>query len=162
MARKVFFSFHFNPDSHRAAQVRNIGAVEGNPAASSNEWEEAKKTSGGIERWIDTNMSGRSCVVVLIGSATAGRKWINYEIEKGWKDGKGILGIHVHGLKNLDGSTSSMGSNPFAGYNIGTTSMSQIVKTYNPTGLTSKDIYASIADGLAGWIEEAIRIRNSH
>ena len=27
-------------------------------------------------------MYGRSCTIVLIGSETAGRKWIKYEIEK--------------------------------------------------------------------------------
>lgn len=29
MPRKVFYSFHFAPDSWRASQVRNIGIVEG-------------------------------------------------------------------------------------------------------------------------------------
>ena len=35
MARKVFHSFHYDGDSQRASQVRNIGAVEGNTPVSS-------------------------------------------------------------------------------------------------------------------------------
>jgi hypothetical protein len=162
MARKVFFSFHFVPDCQRAAQVRNIGVIEGNAPASSNEWETAKNTPGGIERWIENSMSGRSCAIVLIGADTAGRKWINYEIEKAWRDGRGLLGIHIHNLKNLDGDTSSKGNNPFADFKIGTTPLSQVVKTYDPSGLTSKDVYGAISDGIAAWIEEAITIRGKY
>ena len=81
MARKVFYSFHYNPDNWRASQVRNIGAIEGNQPAKDNDWETI--TKGGdkaIEKWIADQMSGRSCVVVLIGAGTANRKWINHEI----------------------------------------------------------------------------------
>ena len=44
-------------------------------------------------------MRGRSCVVVLIGSKTANREWVQYEIKKAWKDGKALLGVYIHGLK---------------------------------------------------------------
>ena len=43
MARRVFYSFHYKPDNWRAAQVRNIGAIEGNNPASDNDWEAVKK-----------------------------------------------------------------------------------------------------------------------
>ena len=77
MARKVFFSFHYKPDNWRASQVRNAGTVEGNKPVSDNDWE-AITSSGDAEirKWIDGQLSGKSCAVVLIGSATAGRKWI--------------------------------------------------------------------------------------
>ena len=71
MARKVFYSFHYVPDNWRVSQVRNIGAIEDNKPAKDNDWETI--TKGGdkaIEKWIDNQMSGRSCVVVLIGSGT--------------------------------------------------------------------------------------------
>lgn len=54
MARRVFFSFHFAKDAWRAAQVRNMGVVEGNKPLSDNEWEKVKK--GGeqaIKKWIN-------------------------------------------------------------------------------------------------------------
>ena len=59
MARKVFFSFHFKPDSWRAAKVRNIGLVEGNQPVSDNDWEKVK--GGGdpaIKKWIAGQLSG--------------------------------------------------------------------------------------------------------
>jgi hypothetical protein len=42
-----------------------------------------------IERWIRKQMKRVSCVIVLIGSETAHRRWVCYEIEKAWADGKG-------------------------------------------------------------------------
>jgi hypothetical protein len=76
-------SFQHKPDNWRACQVRNAGVVEGNPPVSDNAWETI--TRGGdtaIQRWINDQLNGKSCAVVLIGSATASRKWIKYEIEK--------------------------------------------------------------------------------
>src|SRR4051812_35601534 len=103
MPRKVFFSFHYDADHWRASQVRNMGVVEGNQELSDNDWESV--TNGGaaaIERWIKSQMVGRDCTIVLIGEGTAGRKWINYEIEQSWKSGKGLLGIYIHNLKHND------------------------------------------------------------
>ena len=45
-------------------------------------------------------MQGTSCLVVLIGAQTAGRNWINYEIEKAWRERKGIAGIFIHKLQD--------------------------------------------------------------
>src|SRR5262245_39891692 len=119
MARKVFYSFHYDADNWRTSQVRNIGAVEGNQPASDNSWEQIK--SGGdqaIKKWIDGQLNGRSCTIVLIGSYTAGRKWINYEIETSWNGAKGVLGIHIHKLKNVAGVQSTKGRNPFDGFTM--------------------------------------------
>ena len=83
MARKVFFSFHYKPDNSRAAQVRNMGVIEGNKPVSDNDWETV--TGGGdaaIKKWIAGQLNGKSCAVVLAGSAAANRKWINHEIGK--------------------------------------------------------------------------------
>jgi len=108
MARRAFYSFHYKPDNWRASQVRNMGVIEGNRPVSDNKWEEI--TSGGdkaIREWIDEQMQGKSCAIVLIGANTAGRKWIKYEIKKAWDDAKGVLGIYIHNLKNKDGEQSS-------------------------------------------------------
>ena len=51
----------------------------------------------------------RSCVVVLIGSETASRKWVQYEIEQGWKRGKGVVGIYIHNLKDRFGCQDDKG-----------------------------------------------------
>ena len=74
MARRVFYSFHYKPDSHRAAQVRNVGSIEGNEPATDNDWETVK--TGGdaaIKKWIAGQMYYRTCTVVLVGSDTAHR-----------------------------------------------------------------------------------------
>lgn len=163
MSRRVFQSFYFKPDSHRVAQVREMGKVEGQTLLSANGWEEVKgRGKAAIEKWISDEMSGKSCVVVLIGSETAGREWVQYEIKKGWDDKKGVVGIHIHNLKNLDGKQSPKGANPFARFTIAGTDMSSIVKTYDPAGATSKDVYATIRDGIGSWVEEAIEIRKRH
>lgn len=94
MARKAFYSFHYKQDNWRVSQVRNIGVIDGNQPASDNDWETIKK--GGdkaIKKWIDDQLNGKSVAIVLIGEKTAGRKWINYEIENAWNNNKGVLGI---------------------------------------------------------------------
>lgn len=163
--RKVFYSFHYKPDNWRASQVRNIGAIEGNKPASDNDWEEV--TKGGdaaIKKWIDTQMSGRSCAVVLIGNATKDRKWIDYEIEKAWNDGKGLVGVFVHGLKDSDGSQATKGGNPFDGFVVGKdkTKLNAIVKAYDTPYTTSSNVYKHISENIADWIEEAVANRKLH
>ena len=120
MIRKCFFSFHYIPDNWRAAQVRQMGALEGNAPVSDNDWESV--TGGGdakIKKWITDQLSGRSCTVVLIGANTSGRKWITHEIAESWNDGMGVVGVHIHNLKNASQETSSKGPNPFYSITVG-------------------------------------------
>ena len=163
MARRVFYSFHYKPDNWRVSQVRNIGKIEDNKPASDNDWE--RITSSGdqaIKDWIADQMRARSCVVVLIGANTSGRKWINHEIDKGWQDEKGIVGVHIHNLENFKGEKATKGPNPFYNRSVNGSRMSTIVKTYDPPYSTSRYVYNHIADNLADWIEEAIRIRKDY
>lgn len=163
VARKVFYSFHYVPDNWRAGQVRNIGIVEGNRPVSDNDWEAVKRGGdAAIQRWIDSQLSGKSCAVVLIGSATAGRKWINYEIKKTWEDGKGLVGIYIHNLADRNGNRSSRGKNPFYGFTAGGKSLSSIVRAYDPPHSVTKSAYNQIADNLEALVEEAISIRDRH
>ena len=163
--RQVFYSFHYEPDSWRASQVRNIGVIEGNNPVSDNAWETI--TKGGdnaIKRWINDQMEYRSCTVVLVGSNTANRRWINYEIVKSWDAGKGVVGIHIYGLTDKDGHLSQKGVNPFSYIGHGNTGkkLSSIVKCYDPQGSNSKERYAWISKHLSSAVEEAIRIRNQY
>ena len=167
MVRRVFYSFHYKPDSWRVAMVRNIGSIEENEPATDNDWETVKK--GGdtaIKQWIADQMKNRSCTIVLVGSDTANRKWINYEIIKSWNDGMGVVGIHIHGLKNVCGDTSTEGKNPFDYISIPYRNtrkvLSSVAKCYNPAGRTSQERYAWISTHLANAVEEAIRIRQCH
>lgn len=165
MARKVFFSFHYKPDNWRASKVRNIGVLEGNAPVADNDWEAVtKKGDQAIKDWIDKQLTGRSCTIVLVGAATAGRKWINHEIIKTWDSRKGVVGIYIHNLENSDQEQASKGANPFANITVGTNGpkMSTIVKAYDPPHTTSKAVYQYIADNIADWAEEAIKIRDDH
>jgi MTH538 TIR-like domain (DUF1863) len=165
MARRVFYSFHYKPDNWRASTVRNIGTVEGNRPATDNDWESIASTGdAAIKRWIAGQLDGRSCTVVLVGANTANRKWINYEIVRSWDDGMGVVGIRIHGLKDSDETTATLGNNPFDYITIGGTDkkLSSIVKCYSPGGATSQERYAWIKEHLANAVEEAIRIRGEN
>lgn len=121
----MFFSFHYERDSWRAAQVRNSGitrGVEQAGFADAASWEAIKR--GGdlaIRRWIDKELNGTSVTVVLIGAETCDRKYVQYEIQQSEARGNGILGIYIHEIRNSVGLTDVPGPNPlhwrYATYN---------------------------------------------
>lgn len=165
MARKCFFSFHYEPDNWRVSKIRNIGAIEGNQPAKDNDWETV--TGGGdkkIEEWIDKQMEGRTCTIILAGSKTANRKWINYEIVQSWNKGKGVLVIFIHNITDRLDKQSSKGANPLYYVTHGTSkkTLSTIAKSYDPPHTDSKDVYNYIAKNIDSWIEEAIKIRKDN
>ena len=161
MARRVFYSFHYQLDGWRASKVRNIGVVEGNPPASDNKWEEVKRRGdAGIQRWIDEQLENRTCTIVLIGAETAGRRWVKYEIERSWNSGKGMLGIRIHRLLDHNQQASAAGANPFDTFTLKSgRKLSSLVKVYDPPHTSSADVYKYISINIAGWIEAAIIAR---
>lgn len=167
MKRQVFYSFHYKNDVRRVAQIRNIGAIEDNKPVSENAWEEVRKNGdAAIKKWIDDNMKNRSCVIVLVGEETANRKWVQYEINKAWNDGKALLGIYIHNIKDPllckqgKSGESNKGDNPFDQFEFKDgTRLSEVVKCYNPF---FRDAYNSIKNNLEDWIEEAIEIRKQY
>ena len=177
--RQVFFSFRYMIDAWRASQIRNMGKVSDNSTFSDNDWEAVKEKSiPAIESWIKDQMRMRSCVIVLIGEHTQGRKWINYEIEQAWKQGKGIVGIYIHGLKDFMGEQATKGENPFEDFCIDRTmnyivrnskpadanevNLARVVKAYDPPYCSSNNVYNHISKNIEDWIEEAIEIRNRY
>ena len=162
VTRQTFFIFHYDRDSWRAAQVRQMGALNGNEPVSDNDWETVTPFGDlGILLWINDQMKGKSCAIVLIGSHTAGRKWVNYEIRKAWKDGKGLLGIYIHNLKDVKGDQSIKGKNPFDLIQVDGTKLSSIVKAYDPPYKESTWAHFYVKGNIAEWVEDAIRIRQS-
>ncbi|NNU76357.1 TIR domain-containing protein [Clostridium estertheticum] len=162
--RQVFFSFEYLKDNWRASQVRNMGKVDSSSTFSDNSWEEVKeKTDKKIKEWIDDQLQKRSCLIVLIGSTTSGRKWINYEIEKAYELNKGIVGIYVNKLEDKDGKQKTKGSNPF--YNIFSSEskrLSNYVTCYESEHLTSKKVYSDISENMEQLIEDAISNKDSY
>lgn len=118
MARKVFFSFHYQRDLWRVNVVRNSAMVEGVSAAGFHDqslWEETKKRGdAAVRNLIDTGLDGTSVTVVLIGAETANRKFVSYEIEKSVALGNGLLGVRINNIKDQNGRTDSLGAVPAA------------------------------------------------
>lgn len=162
--RRCFYSFHYLPDSWRAAMVRNIGVIEGNQPASDNDWETVKRGGdAAIKKWIAGQMYGRSCTVVLVGNGTANRKWINHEIVESWNEGMGLVGIRIHGLKDSAGNIASIGGNPFDHLTFKSgKKLSEVVKCYSPAGATSQERYDWIKRNLSAAVEQAVAIRKAN
>lgn len=116
MTRRVFFSFHYQRDVWRVNQIRSMPNIIGSAAAGFHDaslWEEArKKGDAAIKELIDSGLQYTSVTVVCIGAKTAGRKYINYEIEKSIERGNGIVGIQIHHLEDQNGKTDSPGETP--------------------------------------------------
>lgn len=156
--RQVFFSFEYDKDNWRAAQVRTMGKVSGDSTFSDNDWEEVNSQSeAAIRRWIDAQMAMRSCIVVLIGATTSTRKWVRYEIERAYQLRKGIVGIYVHGLKDRNQQQTTKGANPFFSiYTKDGHRLSNYVTAYDPGYVTSTYVYNDIHDNISRLIEDAI------
>jgi len=153
MAKRTFFSFHYKQDVWRAGIVRNSWVTKEREAAGffdSVEWEEVKKKKDTeIEKWIDGQLKGTSATVVLIGTNTYGRKWINYEIIASWKKGNGLIGIYIHGIKDKDQKVSTKGKNPFDQWNFKKADGTIVkIPTYN---WVDDDGYKN----LGSWIDKA-------
>jgi len=100
MARRVFFSFHFD-DSWRANQVRMANVVGGAEVAGFYDhslYEEKKRGGDAIRREILKQLDGTSVTVVLIGTHTAGRPWVDFEVRESVKRDNGLVGITIHHL----------------------------------------------------------------
>lgn len=117
MARRTFFSFHYDNDVWRANQVRNSNVVSGTDVAGffdHSEYTEAKKSGDeGIRRMILRNLNNTTVTVVLIGSQTSMRPWVRYEIEQSIARKNGLLGVYIHHLKDPNHPASVRGSKPF-------------------------------------------------
>lgn len=163
--RQVFFSFEYSKDHWRAGQVRNMGKVDGSSTFSDNDWEEVKsKSDAKIKEWIDSQMAKRSCLVVLIGATTSGRKWIDYEINKAYELKKGIVGIYIHGLKDSAGNQTTKGSNPFYHIYVGKDNnrLSNYVTSYDTPYVSSQYVYDDIKEHIEQLIEDAINAAGTY
>ncbi|KMN78964.1 molecular chaperone Tir [Chromobacterium sp. LK11] len=154
MKRKVFYSFHFDNDVMRVHQIRNMGILDGDEPANPNTWEQIKRSEQGVKNWIDKNLHGKSCLVVLIGSQTANRPWVKYEIQRAWELGKAVVGVHIHRLNCPQNGFGTKGANPFDQFTFQRNN--QIIKPliYEPS---YSNAYGDIKDNLAIWIENAIK-----
>jgi len=144
MARRVFFSFHYQRDSWRVNQVRNswVTKYDQNSFLDAASWEKVERQGdSAIKRWIDSQLYGTSVTVVLIGAETADRRYVKYEIQKSFERGNGLLGINIHNVKDKNGSVELWsGPNPFDNFSLQPTNewekmfprkLSEIVSIYD-------------------------------
>jgi hypothetical protein len=158
MARRVFFSFHYDRDVRRVVQVRNSWVVrpdgQAQPFYDKAEFEEAKRRAGGIEKWIEDQLNGTSVTVVLFGAETYEREWVRHEIKRSYQLGKGILAIDIHTLKDPQNGADVQGRNPLDYWSITrdgrSVPFSSLYKTYN---WVRDDGYRNMAI----WIEAAAK-----
>ncbi len=68
------------------------------------------KGDAAVHQWIDKQLEGTSVTVVLIGSETLNRPFVQYEICKSLQRGNAVIGIYINGIKDMRTSmTSSKG-----------------------------------------------------
>lgn len=158
MVRRAFFSFHYANDIWRINQVRNSWITKDRKTAGfidSAEFEKIKRQGKrAVENWIDSQLNNTSVTVVLIGSETSTREYVRYEIKESFKKGNGIIGIHIHSLKNKDLKSSTKGN-----FNFGKVGEDKFGRSLYFRDVAKIYDY-KLNDGynnLGKWIEEAAR-----
>ena len=115
MARRVFFSFHYDNDINRSMTVRNSWVTQGKEAAGfvdKAEFEQIKRQGQKVvENWIDRQLNGTSVTIVLIGSDTLNRPFVKYEICKSIERNNGIIGVHINGVRDMRTQTGTCKGN---------------------------------------------------
>ena len=160
MARKCFLSFYYKPDNWRVQQIRNIGAIDEQPLLSANEWVKIKnKGDAAVEKWIEENLQGKECLIVLVGTNTSGRRWVQHEIKRACEKGIGVLGIYIHNLKDKEGNQTTKGTNPFTGITVAGKSITTYAKMYDPPYAMSTNVYNHICETIGDWVEDAVQLR---
>ncbi len=129
MAKKVFFSFHYQDViDFRANVVRNHGSFKLSKDDAgfydSSMWEKAKKESDlALKRLINGGLKNTSNTCVLVRTETFNRRWVDYEIFKSLEKGNHIFAVHINSIKGKDENTKKLGNNPldYLGYKIDST-----------------------------------------
>ncbi len=167
MARKVFFSFHYQQDIFRVNVIRKHALTKGGYQISGYQdrslWEQSKTNSPlALKRMINSALKNTSVTVVLIGAQTAGRRWIEYEIEKSYERGNGIIGVYIHNIRSArTQKRSHKGVNPLDNFQVTlptsstrarplTASLAELCPTYD-WGLDRG------YDNFSKWVEQAAR-----
>jgi hypothetical protein len=106
--RNVFISHHHKDDAHVDNLTKLLGkngfairnsSIRAKPANQKRLDEERVKDAT-IKRLLKMKMSWAGTIVVLVGKETHSRAWVNWEIEEAHRQGKNIVGVYEHGLKD--------------------------------------------------------------
>ena len=144
MARRVFFSFHYDNDINRSMTVRNSWVTQGKEAAGfidKAEFEQIKRQGDtAVHDWIDKQLEGTSVTVVLIGSETLKRPFVQYEICKSLQRGNAVIGVHINAIRDMRTLSTSF---------RGTTH--EVIGHYDDN---SPAYFDSIADGIYDYVAD--------
>ncbi len=162
MARRVFFSFHYGNDVNRANVVRNSWVVQGTKEANFIDkvaFERVRQQGDqAVRNWIDKQLENTSVTVVLIGSETLSRPFVQYEICQSIKRDNAIIGVHINGIKDMITQTTAQKGEPhtiIGYYDNGTPAYFDSIADgiYDFT-------YGNIYQNLGIWIESAAKKHN--
>ena len=119
MARKTFFSFHYQEDVWRVWNVRNCLVVSKDQEVDGffdgSVFEASKKESDeALKTFLRNGLKNTSVTCVLSGQYTAARRWVRYEIVRSVLKGNGLLTVDIHGLRNNAQALGVKGADPLA------------------------------------------------
>jgi hypothetical protein len=81
---------------------------------NSSSFEKAEQTDlDALKLFLVAEMKNSGVVCVLVGTETAYRPWVRYEILRGLWDERGLLAVQIHGIAGWDRRTTAAGPNPF-------------------------------------------------
>lgn len=117
MARRTFFSFHYQEDVWRVWNVRKCWATgkdrEADGFFDGSVFEASKRESDeALKNFLRDGLKNTSVTCVLAGQHTAARRWIRYEIVRSVLKGNGLLTVDIHGLRNDKQVLGVKGTNP--------------------------------------------------
>src|SRR5208283_498784 len=117
MARRVFFSFHYQDVlDFRANVVRKHHVAQGDDPSyfDASIWESAKRQGSLAQRrLINGGLERTTATAVLIGSETYARPWVRYEIFKSLERDNKTIGVHINGILDRYQRIKVLGANPF-------------------------------------------------
>lgn len=124
--RKGFFSFHYD-DIIRVNNVRNAwkincpGREDKRQFYDRSLWESVQRENPeGLKGLIRRGMEHASVVCVLVGTHTWSRPWVRYEIARAVIEKKGLLAVHINGLRHHQRLTADAnGENPLGFMGVG-------------------------------------------
>jgi hypothetical protein len=121
VARRTFFSFHYEPDVRRAWVVRNswvtkVAQHEREDAGffDSSVFEAAQRDGEeNLKRFLREGLYNTTVTCVLVGTHTCVRRWVRYELLRSFMRGNGLFAIRINSISDMKSGPSAAGGNPF-------------------------------------------------
>jgi hypothetical protein len=63
-----------------------------------------------VRNWINKQLDATSVTVVLIGTETLNRPFVQYEIRQSLGRGNGVIGVHINGIRDMNRGLAPKGN----------------------------------------------------